>query len=49
MATQAETGIVVAAFIVGLPEIQQGPGVWCARAREHEANQFDWLPRHALF
>src|SRR5882672_4086385 len=49
MATQAETGIVVAAFIVGLPEIQQGPSVWFARAGEHEANQFDWVPRHAFF
>ena len=26
MAAQAETGIVVAAFVVGLPEIQQGAG-----------------------
>jgi hypothetical protein len=49
MAAQAETGIVIPAFIVGLPEIQQGAGVWFTAAREYEANQFDWLPRHVSF
>ena len=49
MAAQAETGIVVAALVVGLPEIQQGAGERFAGAGEHEANQFDRLPCHALF
>ena len=49
MAAQAETGIVIAAFIVRLPEIQQGAGERFAGATEHEANQFDRLPCHALF
>src|ERR1700681_2340186 len=49
MPAQAETGIVIPAFIVGLPEIQQGSGVWFAGAGEHEANQFDGLPSHARF
>ena len=49
MAAQAETGIVVAAFVVGLPEIQQGAGERFAGASEHEANQLDRLPCHALF
>src|SRR6266446_9925044 len=49
MAAQAETGIVVAALIVGLPEIQQGAGERLAGAGEYEANQFDRLPCHTLF
>ena len=49
MAAQAETGIVIAAFVVGLPEIQQGSGERLAGAGQHEANQFDRLPRHAGF
>ena len=49
MAAQAETGIVVAALVVGLPEIQQGAGERLAGAGEHEADQFDRLPGHARF
>src|SRR6476646_3436197 len=49
MTAQPETGIVILAFGVGLPEIQQGPGPWLASAGEYESNQFDRLPRHALF
>ena len=49
MAAQAETGIVIPAFVVSLPEIQQGSGERLAGAGEHEANQFDRLPRHAFF
>ena len=49
MAAQAETGIVIPAFVVSLPELQQGSGEWFASAGEHEANQFDRLPRHAGF
>ena len=49
MAAQAETGIVVAAFVVGLPEIQQGAGERFAGAGEHEADQFDRLSRYAFF
>src|SRR5882757_7860723 len=49
MAAQAETEIVIPAFIVGLPEIQQGSGVWFAGAGKYEANEFDWLPRHVSF
>jgi hypothetical protein len=49
MAAQAETGIVIPAFIVGLPEIQQGPGVGFAGTREHETDQLNGLPGHAGF
>src|SRR5436190_23895282 len=49
MAAQAETGIVVTAFVVGLPEIQQGAGDRLAATGEHEANKFDRLPCHAPF
>src|SRR5829696_9547367 len=48
MAAQAEAGIVVAALVIRLPEIQQGAGERFAGATEHEANQFDRLPGHAL-
>src|SRR6266446_4674047 len=49
MAAQAETGIVIPAFVVSLPEIQQCSGERFAGAGEDEANQFDRLPRHAFF
>src|SRR5947208_5897936 len=49
MAAKAETRIVIPAFIVGLPEIQQGPSEGFAAAGEYEANKFDRLPRHTLF
>src|SRR5882672_3393662 len=49
MAAQAETGVVIPAFIIGMPEIQQGSGAWLTGAREDEANQFDGLPRHTSF
>ena len=49
MAAQAETRIVIPAFIIGLPEIQQGSSEGFTAAGEYEANQFDRLPRHTLF
>src|SRR5260370_10700082 len=49
MAAQAETGIVIPAFTVGLPEIQQGSSERFTGAGEYEANQFDLLPRHTCF
>src|SRR5258708_31383774 len=49
VAAQAETGIVISAFIVGLPEIQQGSREGFTGAGEYEASQFDWLPRHTCF
>src|SRR5207253_3182207 len=46
MAAQAEAGIVVVAFGVSLPQVDQRICHGFAIAREHEADQFDRLPGH---
>src|SRR6476661_354782 len=49
MAAQTEARIVVPAFIVGLPELQQRSSERFTGAGEYEANQFDGLPGHTCF
>src|SRR5436190_22575965 len=48
MAAQAETGIVVLAFGVGLPEIQQRARERFGGAGQDQSDQVDRLARHAL-
>lgn len=47
VAAQAETGVVVIAFTIRMPEVDQCAGYRAARACEHVARKIDRLPLDA--
>jgi hypothetical protein len=47
MPAQAEAGIVVFAFVIGLPQVDQRARHGAARPRQNKADELDRLARHA--